>query len=275
VAPVPQAVGATADSSPASSDPLQMPAAAAPVLGGGAGYANRAVAATCSVLLVAWVNQSAAGGLFLCAFLYAGAWCISIPYAATSYRHHRRVWTVTATAALLLFVLQLLAQLLYGLHLLPSAADAADAGTGSKVAAAVLEVLGLGSMEQLSVGYILLVSMQCDGAWVPPVFTHTSANPCLCAGCVLTTAACGCLVLPADAGSATLLPAGCDSGSSRGAAGCQRPASNAATAGCAACCSPTRAGCLNTADRPACSSRQRYLAQRHRAAQQGRQCHCC
>lgn len=136
--------------------------AAAPVLGGG--YANRAVAATCSALLVAWVNQSVAGGLFLGAFLYTGTWCISTPYAATSYRHHKRVWTVTATAALLLFVLQLLAQLLYGLHLLPSAADAA-AGTGSRVAAVVLGTLGLGSMEQLSVGYILLVSPRSGQAW--------------------------------------------------------------------------------------------------------------
>jgi hypothetical protein len=55
--------------------------------------------------------------------------------------------------------MQLLAQLLYGLHLLP--APGAQAGAGSdvaRIAAVVLEALGLGSVEGLSVGYILLVS---------------------------------------------------------------------------------------------------------------------
>lgn len=61
------------------------------------------------------------------AFLWWGASCISTPYAASSYKHHRRVWTAAATAALLLFVLQLLAQLLYGLHMLPT--DGSHANT--------------------------------------------------------------------------------------------------------------------------------------------------
>lgn len=140
------------------------------------------------------------------------------------------MWTATATAALLLFVLQLLAQLLYGLHVLPTAhgqvgaaapltpayapkqqqhgtrliapssgSHVAGAGgqlpgqsqvpaasaallsssydldddvqqqglwqhsysdansTAVNTAAVVLEALGLGSMEGLPVGYILLV----------------------------------------------------------------------------------------------------------------------
>lgn len=128
------------------------------------------------------------------AFLWWGAGCISTPSAAASYKQHRRVWTATATAALLLFVLQLLAQLLYGLHLLPtqhqggqhnhhaaagggiqqlpvntpevhnSSSSGGDGGGGggsssaASIAAVVLEALGLGSMEGQSAWMILLVS---------------------------------------------------------------------------------------------------------------------
>jgi len=153
-----------------------------------------------------------AGALFLFAFLWWGACCISTPYAASSYKQHKRVWTATAAAALLLFILQLLAQLLYGLHLLPAttsdshgdmhlamttqahgsspaanpnlrAASAAGQLAGNRttsawqpdvdanraailhipanstasITAIVLEAIGLGSMEGLPVGYILLV----------------------------------------------------------------------------------------------------------------------
>lgn len=105
-----------------------------------------------------------AGAIFLLAFLWWGACCISTPYAATSYRHHKHVWTATATAALLLFALQLLAQLLYGLHLLPTAGSQTpdtSSSTAASIAAVVLEALGLGSVEGLSAGYILLVSSSC------------------------------------------------------------------------------------------------------------------
>jgi hypothetical protein len=95
-----------------------------------------------------------AGALFLLAFLWWGACCISTPFASCSYRHHKRVWTGTAAAALLLFVLQLLAQLLYGLHLLPRTDGHSRA---ARVAALVLEALGLGSMEGLSGAHSLLV----------------------------------------------------------------------------------------------------------------------
>jgi hypothetical protein len=55
--------------------------------------------------------------------------------------------------------MQLLAQLLYGLHLLPAAGAQAGAGSDvARIAAVVLQALGLGSVEGLSVGYILLVS---------------------------------------------------------------------------------------------------------------------
>lgn len=105
-----------------------------------------------------------AGAVFLLAFLWWGACCISTPYAATSYRHHKHAWTATATAALLLFVLQLLAQLLYGLHLLPTAGSQTpdtSSSTAASIAAVVLEALGLGSVDGLSAGYILLVRSSC------------------------------------------------------------------------------------------------------------------
>lgn len=101
---------------------------------------------------------SCTGALFLLAFLWWGACCISTPFASCSYKHHRRVWTATAAAALLLFVLQLLAQLLYGLRLLPTTdGEAGSHSSAARVAALVLETLGLVSMEGHSVSHSLLV----------------------------------------------------------------------------------------------------------------------
>jgi hypothetical protein len=146
--------------------------------------------------------SSAAGALFLCSFLWWGATCISTPYAAASYRQHRRLWTATAAAAGLLFLLHLLVQLLYGLHLLPTephspaglgkapppaAATAAGVGipagssSSSDVLVAVLEALGLGSVDGMPVGHMLLVS---DGAISDPNQSQSNAMAleyaCMC-----------------------------------------------------------------------------------------------
>ena len=146
--------------------------------------------------------MACAGALFLFVFLWWGAACISTPYAATSYKHHRRVWTATATAALLLFLLQLLAQLLYGLHVLPAAPAAnygvtaaasmhsnlagnssstVKADSAASIAAVVLEALGLGSMDGLPVGYILLVSAAAGlylGASLAPAWPYLAHHAC-------------------------------------------------------------------------------------------------